>query len=298
MRVAIVGGGIAGLGAAWCMHRTHELVLYEREAECGGHAHAAPLPATFDLRRADMGFLVFQEWLYPNLAALFDTLGLETEPAPLQKVSVTFDGGAWKVGARTPFWDSIEREVNRFQLALPDVVADPVSYAELSIADYVQQQGYSSDFIHKCLVPAASERFVTPRGTLSLSMLDLAAGFGPVGLYSMLAPTYWRTLTGGTGPYLERLRAPYGDHIRTGTPVERVARDAKGVTVYDGSGGVERFDAVVFAADAHLPLRVLDNPSAMERRLLGDVEYEPTRVVLHSDPAAMPKDQEMWASGT
>ena len=43
MKIAIVGGGIAGLGAAWSLSKYHEVTLYERAPVLDGHARTVEI---------------------------------------------------------------------------------------------------------------------------------------------------------------------------------------------------------------------------------------------------------------
>ena len=74
-RIAIVGTGVSGMTAAWYLHRDHELTVFESNASFGGHT------ATVDVERhgrhyaVDTGFIVFNDWTYPNFIALLDAVG-------------------------------------------------------------------------------------------------------------------------------------------------------------------------------------------------------------------------------
>ena len=89
-RVAIVGSGVAGLGAAWSLARTAgiEATLFERDARFGGHAHTVDVTLPDAAGRAvthgvDTGFLVYNLRTYPRLIELFETLGVETAPSDM-----------------------------------------------------------------------------------------------------------------------------------------------------------------------------------------------------------------------
>ncbi len=297
MRVAVIGGGIAGLGCAWSLQGAHEVTLFEREPRLGGHAYTVDVDSPKGQVPVDMGFVVFNEWLYPNLAALLRRLNIDSAPTPPQRVSVVFEGGAWCTDHSTPFGDAVAHEADRLQLAMPNIVADPLRFAETTLGDYLQQEGYSQDFIHKVVVPASSDRFVAPRGILDVSLIDFAAGFGPVALYSLVSPTYWRTVVGGARRYVDKLADALKGQIELGAPIERVTRDHNEVRI-ERAGQSERFDQVVLATPADVALELLDDPSEAERTLLGDTAYQPTHVVLHDDPGAMPKDRALWTTAT
>src|SRR5262245_56520404 len=83
MRIAIVGSGIAGMGAAWVLHREHDIVLYEKEPRLGGHSHTVDIEYNGSPIAVDTGFIVYNELNYPNLTALFAHLGVATQPSDM-----------------------------------------------------------------------------------------------------------------------------------------------------------------------------------------------------------------------
>jgi uncharacterized protein len=44
MRIAVVGTGVAGVGAAWLLSQEHEVVMYEKGDYVGGHTHTIDVP--------------------------------------------------------------------------------------------------------------------------------------------------------------------------------------------------------------------------------------------------------------
>ena len=83
MKIAVIGAGVAGLGAAWLLSRKHDVVVYEREGRFGGHSCTVDAPTATGHQPADVGFIVFNQRNYPNLVALFDHLGVPTETSDI-----------------------------------------------------------------------------------------------------------------------------------------------------------------------------------------------------------------------
>ena len=83
MRIAVVGSGIAGLGAAWLLSREHEVVLFERESRLGGHTHTHRVAQAGREYSVDSGFIVFNPGNYPLLTKLFGQLGVPSQPTTM-----------------------------------------------------------------------------------------------------------------------------------------------------------------------------------------------------------------------
>jgi predicted NAD/FAD-binding protein len=297
MRIAIIGGGAAGLAAAWALSKQHDIMLYERNEWLGGHARTVDVPTAHGRVPVDMAFSVYHEWIFTNFSALLDLLGVETVATPLHTVSASFPGGAWISGGSTPFWKTIEAEADRFQREMPRIVADPMRYARMSLGDYLFNNSYSNDFIYKCICPIGGSRFVTRRGVLSLSVLEFVAAFGPVALFSVLHPTPWRTIRNGTREYVRRIAEGFRDQARLSTTVVSIERERTGVLVRDAQGRRERFDQIVMATPADVALKLIGDPTREEKLLLA-TDYQDARILLHRDPGAMPKDRSFWAADT
>ena len=76
MRIAVIGSGIAGLGAAYVLSRAHHVEVFEREPRLGGHAHTHEIAVDGGVQALDTGFLVFNERTYPNFIRLLEQLGV------------------------------------------------------------------------------------------------------------------------------------------------------------------------------------------------------------------------------
>jgi predicted NAD/FAD-binding protein len=86
MKIAVIGGGIAGLAAAWLLSRRHAVTLFERHAQPGFVAHSVAVDGV----RVDVPLRVFYPGYYPTLMRLYTELGVATEPV---SYATTFTGG-------------------------------------------------------------------------------------------------------------------------------------------------------------------------------------------------------------
>ncbi|KAE8221123.1 hypothetical protein CF319_g5466 [Tilletia indica] len=86
LRIAVVGGGVAGLGATWALneHSPHDVHLFEAGDYVGGHTHTVEFhPPTdqpggerFAPTWVDTGFIVFNEVTYPNFLRFIKHVGV------------------------------------------------------------------------------------------------------------------------------------------------------------------------------------------------------------------------------
>lgn len=89
-RIAIVGGGVAGLSAAWHLHANtkHAVELFEAESRLGGHAYTVTVEGV----DVDIGFMVFNDQNYPNMKQWFQTMNVAEENSDMS-LSVSLDSG-------------------------------------------------------------------------------------------------------------------------------------------------------------------------------------------------------------
>src|SRR5882724_5630383 len=134
MKVAVVGAGVAGLGAAWSLSRHHDVVVYERESRFGGHSCTVDVPSPNGRRPVDVGFMVHNERNYPNLVALFEHLGVPTEESDMS-FAVSLDRGRFEYGSSyagylaqrrnvvRPSFLRMTRDILRFNRLAPRLLA-------------------------------------------------------------------------------------------------------------------------------------------------------------------------------
>jgi predicted NAD/FAD-binding protein len=305
MRIAVVGSGISGLGAAWALARQHRVTVYEADARLGGHANTAEIDDHGRSVPVDTGFIVYNERNYPDLVRLFGALGVETEPSDMS-FSVSLGGGAFEYRARAlgllaqpsnllrPSYRRMVRDIVLFSHEAKALVgADPAE----STGAWLDRAGYSDAFRDRFLLPMVACIWSSNlQGMLSYPAATMAGFLDNHGLLDLGDRPQWRTVRGGSREYVRRIAASLDD-VRLATPVTSVTRERGSVLVDDAAGGRERFDHVVLATHADTSLAVLgEDASAEERRLLGAFRYQRNVAVLHRDVALMPRRRRAWSS--
>ncbi|MBK5267526.1 MAG: FAD-dependent oxidoreductase [Acidimicrobiia bacterium] len=301
MRVAIVGTGISGLGAAHRLKDDVDLTLYESSDWVGGHSHTVDVEIAGVSLAVDTGFIVYNTQTYPLLTSLFAELGVETEPSNMSfaiaGTPVEYEGSLAGMAAsplallRISHWQMI-RDILRFNRYIQTVdIDDP----ELRLGDLTA--GYSSAFRERYLLPMGAAIWSTPAAEMAdYPAATLARFFRNHGLVQLRNRPQWRTVSGGSRRYVEKLSAPFSQNIHLDEPVVSVRRDSSGVEILSSSGS-ERFDQVIFATHADTTLALLGSEStSQEQSVLGSFAYSRNRAVLHTDPRFMPKHRRAWAS--
>ncbi|MGF1641823.1 MAG: NAD(P)/FAD-dependent oxidoreductase [Rhodospirillales bacterium] len=304
----MVGTGIAGMSAAWLLSRRHTVTVFERDERVGGHANTVDVAGPAGPVAVDTGFIVYNERNYPNLTALFDHLGVATKASDMSFAASIDDGDLEYAGTslaglfaqprnivRPRFWRMLG-DIRRFYRDGPSLLREPGGET-LSLGQYLDGGGYSHAFVYNHLLPMAAAIWSTAvadmRDHPAAAFIRFCSNHG---LMQVSGRPQWRTVDGGSREYVRPLTAPYADRIRLGAKIRTIRRDPRGVTIDHESGRTERFDHVVIATHADQALRLLDDPSAQERRLLGSFGYTRNVAVLHSDPALMPKRRRVWSS--
>jgi predicted NAD/FAD-binding protein len=306
LRIAVVGAGIAGLGAAWLLSRRHDVVLYEANNRLGGHARTVEAPGPHGPIPVDTGFIVFNHINYPHLTGLFRHLGVATKKSDMS-FAVTVDNGAMEYGCKTvkamlaqranalrpTFWRMI-RDIMVFnQTALSVAQRNP----NMTIDGLIRHQRLGDWFTRYYLLPMSGAIWSTPREQMrSFPALALARFFENHGLLSLNGQHQWWTVDGGSREYVSRMAATMRAEVRLKAPVARVERSEGGVTVHAAGAPAERFDQIVFACHSDQALRMLGDADLPERRVLERVRYQPNHAVLHTDVSQMPKRRACWSS--
>jgi predicted NAD/FAD-binding protein len=293
MRIAVIGSGISGLGAAHLLARAHEVEVFERDARAGGHANTV----FHDGLALDTGFLVHNERNYPLLGRLFEELGVRTHESDMS-FSVACAACGLEYSGRRPFatpanaarpgFLALLWEIGRWlRTARPSL--ERHDYESHSLGEYLDERRYSRAFRRHFLVPLTSALWSTAPGRA----LDFPAAYairffdnhGMLGLGRFR----WRTVSGGSRAYVDAVAHGLGERLHLGLGARAVRRTPGAVEVRADDGSVRSFDAIVVATHADQALALLEDPSDDERRVLGSFDYARNDAVLHTDPSFLPR---------
>jgi uncharacterized protein len=307
LKIAVVGTGISGLSAAWLLSSRHEVTVYERADRVGGHSNTVSPRVDGRLVPVDTGFIVFNRTTYPNLTALFECLQVPTEASNMS-FSASLDGGRLEY-CGTSLSGLFAQRRNLLRPRFLSMLADIVRFyrtakrdgesmdARTSLAEYLAAKRYGTPFRDDHIVPMASAIWCSsPSDVLAYPAASFIRFHDNHGLLQWGGRPIWRTVSGGSRTYVERLTRPFADRILCDTAVVAVRRTDVGVMIMDANGEARRYDHVVLATHADQALAVLEDPSPVERDLLGAFRYSRNLAVLHTDASFMPKQRAAWSS--
>ena len=307
MRIAIVGTGIAGNTAAYKLRKHHDITVYEASSYVGGHTNTIDVAEGDETIAIDTGFIVFNDRTYPNFIELLEEIGQESQPSIMSFSVSSGDAGLEYNGAglnalfaqrrnilRPPFYRMI-RDILRFNREAMATL--PFEEEGQTVGEYLLRHGYSREFMNDYLVPMAAAIWsAEPLAIRDMPLRFLVRFFDNHGLLQLKDRPVWRVIKGGSREYVSKLVAGHRDRIRLDTPVKSVIRHASGVEIVTAAHDRERYDAVFLACHSDQALALLDNPTVVERDVLGAIRFQDNEAVLHTDASVLPKRRRAWAA--
>ena len=298
LKIAVIGSGISGLGAAWLL-RGHQVTVFEAEGRLGGHARTVEAEGV----AVDTGFIVCNRRTYPLFIPLMEHLGVELIPSDMS-FAASFGNGAYEYGT-TRALDMFAQPRRALDLSHWRMIRDTLRFFRLApgqaeaggtIGEVIARLGLGAEFRDRFLMPISGAIWSTPtRAMLDFPAASFLRFFENHGLLTVNAQPKWLTVKGGSRAYVAALSAASGAEIRLACPVQAVTREGRGVRVASARGE-EMFDRVIFATHAPQAARLLARPDADEAAILGAFSTAPNRMVLHSDTRLMPRTRSIWSS--
>jgi predicted NAD/FAD-binding protein len=290
MRVAIVGGGAAGLVTAYLLSGRHQLTVFEARSTLGGHVRTlqgnVPCESLEPRLFLDAGVVEFDERHFPTLGRLLDELKVQRRPAPGTTALFLGDGrrfrspgnialgggGRFERLAATARLLPVALQRRRFEQRTKDV-----STADLyprSIGAYLEAGTYAT-WLRMLLMYAYS---IPYRETAAVP----AALAVPV-LRAFTRTAKWTAIRGGTYDYLRRITDAIETRLVLDARIEAVSRPRGGVEIRLQTGEALHFDAVVLAAPPDQVLELLSDPTPAETRRFSSWRANRIHTVIHTD---------------
>lgn len=308
-KIAIIGSGIAGLTAGYTLSRMHDVTLFEANGYLGGHTHTRNVELGGKTYPVNTGFIVYNDWTYPNFIRLMQRLGVAGEASDMsfsvrvEKTGLEYNGTglnslfAQRTNIFNPAFLRMIAEILRFNRETTAALERGDIGENETLGEYVRKNGYSDYFIDYYIIPMGAAIWSSSvQVMLQFPLQFFLRFFNNHGMLSVDDRPRWRVLQGGSRSYIAPVTAPYRDNIRLNTPVVAVSRGPDRVRITTARGEHEEFDQVVFACHSDQALAMLEAPTRREREILGALPYQPSEVVLHTDTRLLPRRKLAWAS--
>jgi len=309
LKIAVIGGGISGLTCAYLLKQLHDVTIFEKADRLGGHTATKTIEYGGEIHNIDTGFIVFNDWTYPNFIKLMDKLGVASKPTRMsfsvscQKTGLEYSGSnlntlfAQRKNLLNLPYLGMLRDIVRFnKQAIADLDQNTIDES-ISLGDYLELKGYGKMFASHYLQPMGSAIWSsTLQEMRAFPLLFFVQFFKNHGLLSVKNRPQWRVIEGGSSSYLKPLLKGMEHRVVTEATIIKVLRDDSGVYLEFDNGSKEKFDQVVFACHSDQALSLLHSPSSEESQVLGAIPYRSNQVVLHTDESLLPRNKLAWSA--
>jgi predicted NAD/FAD-binding protein len=309
VKIAIIGSGISGLTSAYLLQQQHDVTVFESADRIGGHTATVEVEEGGRTRAIDTGFIVFNDWTYPNFIRLMDELGV-----PSRATEMSFSVSCQRTGLEyggndlntlfaqrrnifnIPFLGML-KDILRFNKeAIQDLEGGQLKEG-VTLGEYLKEKGYGARFASHYLIPMGSAIWSsTLDEMMDFPLVFFVRFFKNHGLLSVNDRPQWRVIEGGSSAYLQPLVAKFKDRIQLGARITHVQRSGHDVVIKFEEGSQQIFDQVVFACHSDEALRLLADPTQDEHAILSAIPYRNNDVVLHTDTRLLPKKKLAWSS--
>ncbi|WP_300498818.1 NAD(P)/FAD-dependent oxidoreductase [Marinobacter sp.] len=307
-RIAVIGAGVSGLTTAWLLSEKYDVELFEAGDYAGGHTNTEIVTAGGREWPVNTGFIVFNDWTYPNFMKLMDRLGVASEVSDMSFSVDCHSSGLQYNGTslntlfaqrsnllNLPFLRMIQ-EILRFNKeSRADLAAGNIADTE-TLGEYLNRNGYSRYFRQYYIVPMGAAIWSAPEIVLEqFPIRFFLQFFNNHGMLSVDDRPTWRVISGGSARYVDAMMERLGDRTHLNSPVSSVVREPDHVVVTVNHEH-HHFDQVVFACHSDQALGMIADPSAKELEILGAITYQRNDVVLHTDRSVLPSNRRAWAA--
>ena len=309
MKIAIIGSGISGLTSAYLLNKKHDITLFEKNSYVGGHTHTHEIEYNDQKLFIDSGFIVYNERTYPNFIKILDQLGVERQITRMgfsvksSKINLEYSGHslnglfAQRSNLFSPSYLNMLRTMLRFN---KESRKDLNSLnPNLTLGGYLKVNNYSKIFIQNFIIPIGAAVWSTsPTNMMDIPAIFFIRFFENHGMLQILDRPKWWVIKGGSKSYVEKIIKNFKDRILLSTPVHSVTRIKNKINISYGSldRKEEVFDSVIFATHSNQSLKILNDPSELEKTILGSLPYQKNDAILHYDESILPKRKNAWSS--
>lgn len=313
-KIAVVGSGISGLICTWLLQQKYQVTLFEKNDELGGHTATKDIEFAGRNYAIDTGFIVFNDWTYPNFNRFIDKLGVEYKHTEMS-FSVTNRADGFEYNGNTlntlfaqrrnifkPNFYRFVNDILRFNKTCKQLIVDAGQpkadqILEQTLGVFLQENGFSDKFCQNYILPMGAAIWSSSVEDMKAFPLRFFCKFfHNHGLLNVTDRPQWSVIKGGSREYIRKLYPKIKDSVRLSSAITKVVRTEQGTELTINGEQTEQFDAVIFACHSDQALALLGDASNDEQQVLGDIEYQENEVVLHTDTRLLPKRKLAWAA--
>ncbi|NTS76470.1 FAD-dependent oxidoreductase [Catenovulum sp. SM1970] len=307
--IAIIGSGISGLTSAYLLSQKHQVTVFEQNDYIGGHTATVDVNVGGQNYAVDTGFIVFNNKTYPNFLKLLSQIGIDRQETEMSFSVQNLNSGLEYNGNnlntlfaqrsnifKPSFWNLIS-EILRFnKMCKERHAADDMSTKE-TLGDFLDLNRFSAHFAEHYILPMGAAIWSTSLTQMrDFQLKFFIQFFHNHGLLNINDRPQWYVIPGGSRNYIKPLTKNFADKIQLNSKIKHVNRLPTGVEIHFEDAPVQHFDEVIFACHSDQALALLNDATALEQQILGQLEYANNEVVLHTDEAMLPKAKLAWAS--
>ena len=312
IKFAVVGAGISGLTVAMLLSKKHEVTLYEANSYLGGHALTLneKILVNNNIKNLffDVGFLVYNDKNYPFFSKLLKILRVKSIKSDMS-FSVSNKTNNFEYGSngilsstnnfknifKIKFWVLL-KEIKRFYKVSNNILGCDKNNFNKSVSSFLIKYKFNKIFINDHFLPMCGAIWSIPfNKVLKMPMHTILIFFQNHGLLSFFGKPQWKTILGGSKNYVNALSKKIKGDIYFNEKVIDVRRKKNSVIV-KSNNFIKKFDKVIFATHADDTLKLIKNPSYLEKKILSLCKYESNHILVHQDIKFMPNNNKSWSS--
>lgn len=308
-KIAIIGSGISGLTCGHLLHQRHNVTIFEANHYIGGHTATKDVEVKDRHYAIDTGFIVFNDWTYPNFIRLMDKIGVQSQATEMsfsvKNLAQNLEYNGNTINSlfaqrrnifRPKFW-RIVRDILKFNKICKQGAAANTDYGRETLHEFLEQHQFSDDFIYNYILPMCAAIWSTSLEDIkAFPFTFFLRFFTNHGLLNITDRPQWRSIIGGSREYIKPLIAGFEDNIKLNSPVSSVTDRDNHKLVRLSDDSEHLFDEVIFACHSDQALAILGSENSLHTEILGDMPYAKNEVVLHTDDSVLPVRKLAWAS--
>ena len=306
MKLAVIGSGISGLSAAYHFSKNHKVDLFEQDDHFGGHSLTYDIKEEDKVVPVDLGFIVFNEQTYPNLISFFRELDVPFEKSNMsfsvsvKDSNVEYGGSglnaifANKKNLLNLKFLKMINEIISFYKKAPSLLTNDLSEDTLGI--FLEKSKLSKYFIEYHIIPMVAAIWSMPFEKAKDMPLKLFLNFFiNHGLFKLKNRPQWYTVTNRSRAYVNKVLEKISGEVFKNYKVSKILRSENNVRISIGNEYLD-YDHVILASHADQSLKILEEPTSEEDKILKRFSYVSNKAYLHIDENLMPLRKSAWSS--